>query len=67
MQIQVREVVATACVAVIAVAAANVSAQAADPVVGSWKLDIAKSTYKPGPAPKSVTVLVEAAGKGIKV
>ena len=41
MQIQVREVVAAACVAIMAVAAATVSAQAADPVVGSWKLDIA--------------------------
>jgi len=43
------------------------SAQAPDPLVGTWKLDAAKSTFKPGPAPKSVTVAIEPAGKGIKV
>jgi hypothetical protein len=49
--------------------AVNVAAraQAPDPLVGTWKLDVAKSTYKPGPAPKSATVVIEAAGKGIKV
>jgi hypothetical protein len=45
----------------------SASAQAPDPLIGTWKLDVAKSTFKPGPAPKSVTVVVEAAGKGIKV
>lgn len=44
----------------------SVGAQA-DPMVGAWKLDVAKSTYKPGPAPKSTTVTIEPAGKGIKV
>jgi hypothetical protein len=43
------------------------AAQAPDPIVGTWKLDVAKSTYKPGPAPKSATVVIEAAGKGLKV
>ena len=43
------------------------TAQAPDPFVGTWKLDVAKSTYKPGPAPKSLTVTLEAAGKGLKV
>ena len=38
-----------------------------DPLAGTWKLDVAKSTYKPGPAPKSATVVIEAAGKTIKV
>jgi hypothetical protein len=42
-------------------------AQTTDPIVGTWVLDTAKSTYKPGPAPKSATVVVEPAGKGIKV
>lgn len=32
---------------------AATAANAADPVVGEWKLDVAKSTFKPGPAPKS--------------
>lgn len=42
-------------------------AQAPDPLIGTWRLDAAKSTFKPGPAPKSQTVVIDAAGKGIKV
>ena len=42
------------------------SAQAADPIVGTWKLNVAKSTYSPGPAPKSITAKIEAAGEGEK-
>ena len=42
-------------------------AQAADPLVGTWKLNVAKSTYSPGPAPKSLTAKIEAAGEGEKV
>ena len=47
--------------------AAAAGAQATEPIMGTWKLDVAKSTYKPGPAPKSTTIVVEPAGKGIKV
>ena len=43
------------------------SAQAADPMVGTWKLNVAKSTYSPGPAPKSLTAKIEAAGEGEKL
>jgi hypothetical protein len=47
---------------------AAAEAQAPDPLIGTWKLDAAKSTYKPGPAPKSVTVVIEpGAGQAIKV
>jgi hypothetical protein len=42
-------------------------AQAADPVIGTWKLDVARSKYRPGPPPQSLTVRFEAVGKGIKV
>ena len=31
------------------------AALAADPVIGTWKLNLAKSTFSPGPAPKSQT------------
>ncbi len=41
----------------------TVAAQA----VGTWKLNVAKSTYQQGQAPKSSTVKYEAAGEGIKV
>jgi hypothetical protein len=43
------------------------SAQSTDPLVGAWKMDTAKSTFKPGPASKSSTLVIEAAGKGMKV
>lgn len=42
------------------------AAQAADPILGTWTLNVAKSTYSPGPAPKSMTVKFEAVGDGIK-
>jgi hypothetical protein len=51
----------------LALAVASMAAQTAEPIVGTWKLDVAKSTYKPGPAPKSTTIVVAPEGKGIKV
>lgn len=42
-------------------------AQPKDPFVGTWKLNVAKSKYSPGPAPKSSTATYEAAGAGYKV
>jgi len=42
----------------------NASAQATDPRLGTWKLNVAKSKYEPGPAPKSLTVKIESAGLG---
>ena len=47
--------------------AANLAAQATDPIIGTWKLNLAKSTYSPGPPPKSLTVTFEAAGAGLKI
>jgi hypothetical protein len=38
-----------------------------DPQVGVWRLNVAKSKYSPGPAPKSATTRIEAAGAGAKV
>jgi hypothetical protein len=38
-----------------------------DPAFGVWKLNVAKSKYSPGPAPKEMTVTIEAAGPGRKV
>jgi hypothetical protein len=35
--------------------------------VGSWKVDVAKSTYQPGPAPKSEILRFEPVGEGFKV
>ena len=44
----------------------RVSAQASDARIGTWKLNVAKSKYSPGPAPQSVTMKVEASGQGEK-
>ena len=46
--------------------AVTVSAQTS-PEVGTWKLNVAKSKFSPGPAPKSQTVVFAAAGAGVKV
>jgi hypothetical protein len=37
-----------------------------NPLVGTWKLNLEKSKYEPGPAPKSLTRTVEAQGDGVK-
>ncbi len=38
-----------------------------DPVIGTWKLNLAKSKYSPGPPPKSSTLTYEAVGQGVKL
>ena len=38
----------------------------ADPSVGTWKLNIGKSKFNPGPPPQSVTLIYEASGTGVK-
>jgi hypothetical protein len=35
--------------------------------LGTWKLNVAKSKFSPGPAPKSLTVKFEKAGQGVKL
>ena len=45
----------------------HVSAQSPAPVgAGTWKLNVEKSKFSPGPAPKSITTHFEPAGKGVK-
>ena len=38
-----------------------------DPLVGTWKLNAAKSKYSPGPAPKSQTLMFGAQGDGLNI
>src|SRR5271165_329814 len=40
---------------------------AADAVVGTWKLNVAKSTFSPGPAPKSQTRVYSESAQGLTV
>jgi hypothetical protein len=39
---------------------------AADPALGTWKLNPAKSAFVPGPKPKSATITYEETADGIK-
>jgi hypothetical protein len=51
--------------ALAAVVSAPVFAQT-NPAVGTWKLNVEKSKYNPGPAPKSLTRTLEAQGENVK-
>ncbi len=51
--------------ALVAVACAPAFAQS-NPAVGTWKLNVEKSKYNPGPAPKSLTRTLEAQGDHVK-
>ena len=59
--------VTMACAAGLLAVTALSAAQSKDPFVGSWRMNVAKSKYTPGPAPKSVTSTYEVAGKGYRV
>lgn len=43
------------------------TALAADAVVGTWKLNLSKSTFSPGPAPKSQTRIYAESAEGMTV
>ena len=58
----VRAVVVCAALLLLATAAS-----AADMWIGTWKLNVAKSVFSPGPAPKSQTLTFEVAQGGIKL
>jgi type IV secretory pathway protease TraF len=55
--------------AVLATAGVVLAATAADPVVGTWTLNVEKSKFSPGPAPKSQTrtYSVDSAGVSLEV
>ena len=48
------------------VGSSTLRAADSNPFVGTWKLNLEKSKYEPGPAPKSLTRTVEAQGDGLK-
>jgi uncharacterized Ntn-hydrolase superfamily protein len=53
-------------VAVLAVVGAVAAQAQSNPIVGTWKLNTAKSKYNPGPMPKSLTRTIAADGDGVK-
>ena len=59
-------VLRSTCAVALVVLALGISAMAqGNSSVGTWKLDVAKSKYSPGPAPKSSTLKIEASGMGV--
>lgn len=48
------------------VPAVRLLSQAADPASGTWELNLAKSKFSPGPAPKSQTRTYEVTGDDVK-
>ncbi len=58
--------VVVACIAISGVAL-TAQTKPADPWVGTWKTDLAKSTFSPGPKPTvAATVTIEPSGTGMK-
>lgn len=49
------------------IAAVGIAIAQTDPAVGTWKLNLAKSNYNPGPLPKSNTVTISATTGGLHV
>ena len=54
-------------VVVLAFLAPGVTRAQSNPFAGTWKLNVAKSKYTPGPGPQSQTRTIEVQGDGIKV
>ena len=53
---------------ILGLSGAAVRAQSADPLNGTWRMNLAKSTYSPGPKPTfAATMKVEASNEGIKM
>jgi hypothetical protein len=64
LSLVVRSVSIVLALCLIGALASVVSAQT-DPRVGTWKLNLAKSKFVPGPAPKSLTLTYEATATGL--
>ena len=52
---------------VVVALASGILAQAPKALAGTWKLNVAKSKFSPGPAPKSMTVTYSMTGETVKI
>jgi len=59
--------VTTILAATVLALAVSAAAQPKDSFAGTWRLNVAKSKYTPGPTPKSITSTYEVAGRGYKI
>jgi len=65
MRVSLRQWVPGLLVGALVCAASSMAlAQDKDPANGTWKLNVAKSKFSPGPAPKEMTATIESAGAG---
>ena len=55
------------CFALVLVAFSATVAAQTDPMLGTWKLNLAKSKYSPGPAPKSQTLVISGTDQARKL
>lgn len=63
---RVRPLVIVAVVVGLVIFVSPAAGQSQDPWIGTWKLNLAKSKYNPGLAPRSSTVTIAAAEGGFK-
>jgi len=64
---QAKKIAVFVCAVMCAALIFSVAAKAADSQSGTWKLNVAKSSYSPGPTPKSLTLTVVADEKSLKI
>lgn len=67
MQSVLRKIILGMAAVAFAASMSSVVAQSKDSRMGTWKLNVEKSKYNPGPAPKSLMITFEPAGKGVKL
>ena len=67
MQAKMRQTCLLAVVAGVSVVLGGGALAQSNNDVGTWNLNVAKSTYSPGPVLKSATLRIEPAGAGVKV
>ncbi len=60
-------VISATLISALMLALAVIVIAADDPHIGIWKLNLVKSSYSPGPAPRSAMVNVEAQDNGVKL
>jgi hypothetical protein len=68
-EVSVQKPLTAVVVALLSLSAVALTAQTkpADPWLGTWKVDLAKSTFSPGPAPTvAATMTIERSGSGMK-
>jgi hypothetical protein len=63
---QLRFVIVCCAVSLFAFITVSLASAQNDPLIGTWKLNLAKSKYTPGPPPKSQTITYAPAANGLK-